>query len=86
MDQYSPKDDNPHYPGWYHIIPFLNCYRRGAYDSAHKEAQRFNTPGYFWDSLIRAAALGHHLLSRANLISLPTFPLPEIHRYISKTR
>ena len=49
---------NPHHPGWYHLIPFLVYYRRGDYDAALFEARRFNTPGWFWDPLIRAAVMG----------------------------
>lgn len=49
---------NPHHPGWYHIHGFMNYYRQGEYDLALIEAQRFNTPDFFWDPLIRAAVLG----------------------------
>ena len=49
---------NPQHPGWYHILGFMNHYRQGEYDRAWIEAQRFNTPDFFWDPLIRAAALG----------------------------
>jgi adenylate cyclase len=49
---------NPHHPGWYHFVPFLNYYRQGEYEAALFEAKRFNTPEYFWDPLIRAAVLG----------------------------
>jgi len=49
---------NPHHPGWFHIVGFMNSYRQGEYDLALIEAQRFNTPGFFWDPLIRAAVLG----------------------------
>ena len=49
---------NPHHPGWYHIVAFMNYYRQGDYDRALIEAQRFNTPDFFWDPLIRAAVLG----------------------------
>ena len=49
---------NPHHPGWYHLVAFMNHYRQGEYDRAWGEAQRFNTPGFFWDPLIRAATLG----------------------------
>ena len=36
----------------------MNDYRQGEYDSALKEARRFNTPAFFWDPIIRAAGLG----------------------------
>ena len=49
---------NPHHPGWYHIVAFMNYYRQGEYDLALVEARRFNTPDFFWDPLIRAAILG----------------------------
>jgi adenylate cyclase len=49
---------NPHHPGWFHIVAFINYYRHGDYDLALIEAQRFNTPDFFWDPLIRAAVLG----------------------------
>jgi adenylate cyclase len=49
---------NPHHPGWYHIVPFMDHYRQRDYDSALKDAHRFTTPLYFWDPLIRAAVLG----------------------------
>ena len=49
---------NPQHPGWYHILGFMNHYRQGGYDRAWIEAQRFNTPDFYWDPLIRAAVLG----------------------------
>jgi hypothetical protein len=49
---------NPHHPGWCQIVAFMNYYRQGEYDLALIEARRFNTPGFFWDPLIRAAVLG----------------------------
>jgi len=49
---------NPHHPGWYHIVRFMNFYRQGKNDLALIEARRFNTPEYFWDPLIRSAVLG----------------------------
>ena len=49
---------NPHHPGWYHLIPFMNHYRLGEYELALIEANRFNIPDFHWDPLIRAAALG----------------------------
>jgi len=49
---------NPHHPGWYHIVAYMNYYRQGEYDVALVEAQRFNTHEFFWDPLIRAAVLG----------------------------
>jgi adenylate cyclase len=49
---------NPHYPGWLHFGPFLNLYRRGAYQEALREAMRINTAGFYLDPLARAATLG----------------------------
>jgi adenylate cyclase len=40
---------NPHHPGWCHILAFMNYYRQGMNDLAWIEAQRFNTPDFFWD-------------------------------------
>ena len=36
----------------------MNDYRQGEYERALIEAERFNTPDFFWDPLIRAAVLG----------------------------
>ena len=49
---------NPHHLGHYHWVPFMNHYRRGEYDLAAIEAQRFNSPEFFWDPLNRAAVFG----------------------------
>lgn len=49
---------NPLYPGWFHLAPYLYCYHRGRYDEAFQEAQQFQMPQFFWDPLLRAAALG----------------------------
>ncbi len=49
---------NPHYPGWYHLVPYLIHYRQGDFKQALIEAHRFNTPDIHWDPIIRAAALG----------------------------
>jgi adenylate cyclase len=51
-------DMNPHYPGWHHLVYFMNFYRQGKYDLALQEANDFNTPDYYVDPLIRAAVLG----------------------------
>ncbi len=55
---------NPHHAGWHHILYYMKHYRQGEYDLALIEAKRFNTPGSFWDPLIRAAVLGQ--LGRKN--------------------
>lgn len=49
---------NPHYPSWYHFIPFLDYYRQKEYQLAWTEAKQFHIPGLFWHPLIRAAVLG----------------------------
>ncbi|MFZ5451584.1 MAG: hypothetical protein ACOZF2_06905 [Thermodesulfobacteriota bacterium] len=49
---------NPHYPGWFHMAPYFNLYRQGRYAEAYQEAQQFQMPQFFWDPLMRAAALG----------------------------
>jgi len=49
---------NPHHPGWYHLVPFLFHFHNNEYENALFEANRFNADGYFWDPLVRAAALG----------------------------
>ena len=49
---------NPHYPGLYHFIPFMDRYRQGAYKGAWVEARRVNLLMLFWDPLIWAATLG----------------------------
>ena len=50
---------NPHHPGWYHLLDFIMEYRRNDYLQALNWANKFNTPGIFWDPLIRAATFGH---------------------------
>ena len=49
---------NPHHPGWYYLVPFLYYYLKGENSAALLEANRFNTPSFFWDPLIRVAVLG----------------------------
>jgi adenylate cyclase len=49
---------NPFHPGWFHLVPYLNYYRHGKFEEAYHEAEKFNAPQLFWDSLVRAAALG----------------------------
>ena len=48
---------NPYYPTWFHLAPFMNYYRRGEYEKAYVEAQKFNFPELFWDPLMRSVAL-----------------------------
>jgi adenylate cyclase len=49
---------NPHYPGWFHMAPYFYFYQQGRYMEALQEAQQFQMPQFFWDPLLRAAALG----------------------------
>jgi adenylate cyclase len=49
---------NPHCPGWFHVAPCLYFYHQGRYLEALQEAQQFQMPQFFWDPLLRAAALG----------------------------
>jgi adenylate cyclase len=49
---------NPYYPGWFHMAPCLDFYRRGRYLEAYQEAQQLDMPQLFWDPLLRAATLG----------------------------
>ncbi|MBW1784090.1 MAG: hypothetical protein JRL30_25545 [Deltaproteobacteria bacterium] len=49
---------NPYHPSWFHLAPFVDYYRRGAYQEALAEALKFNYPDLFWDPLMRAASLG----------------------------
>ncbi len=49
---------NPHYPGWYHYLPFLAAYREGDYQRALIETTHFSSPGFYWDVLLRTAVSG----------------------------
>jgi adenylate cyclase len=71
---------NPHYPGWYHLGPFLNLYRQEAYGKALQEAVRINVPGLYLDPLGRASALGQ--LGRWEDAARP---LAEMERLLPKT-
>jgi adenylate cyclase len=73
---------NPYYPGWFHLAPFVNFYRQGRYGEAYQEALAFQMPQFFWDPLLRAAALGRlgreseGARARAELLRLrPDFPV-----------
>ncbi len=50
---------NPQHPSWYHLVPFMDCGRRGEWEEALVEARSFLGPGLMWGPLARAAALGH---------------------------
>jgi adenylate cyclase len=49
---------NPYCPGWFHMAPYFYFYHQGRYLEALQEAQQFQMPQFFWDPLLRAAALG----------------------------
>lgn len=48
----------PVYPHWFHFVPFADYMLKGEYEQALVEAKKFNMPGWFWDPLLRTAALG----------------------------
>jgi TolB-like protein/tetratricopeptide (TPR) repeat protein len=50
---------NPHFPGWYWLVPLFHAFHRGDDRTAVACARRVNMPGYFWVPLSMAAALGH---------------------------
>ncbi len=55
---------NPYHPSWFHLVPFMDDYRRGEYENAFAKALKFNYPELFWDPVMRAATLGQ--LGRQN--------------------
>lgn len=52
------RELNPSSPGWGRIVPYLKYYLAGNFEPASNEALLVNTPGCFWDPLLRAAAFG----------------------------
>ena len=48
---------NPYHPSWFHLAPYMDCYRRGEYENAFAEALKFNYPELYLDPMMRAAAL-----------------------------
>lgn len=40
------------------MVPYFYFYRQGRYWEAFQEAQQFQMSHFFWDPLLRAAALG----------------------------
>jgi adenylate cyclase len=56
---------NPHFPGWFRIASYLYFYQQSKYTEALQEAQQFQMPQFFWDPLLRAAALGQMGRERA---------------------
>jgi adenylate cyclase len=72
---------NPFHPSWFHLAPFLDCYRRGEYENAYAEALKFNFPSLYLDPLMRAVTLvqlGRHDEAKAAVDELlklePDFP------------
>ena len=51
-------DLNPHHQTWYHFPDFYDAYRQGHDEAALAAAQRINMPGFFWNHVALAAALG----------------------------
>lgn len=49
---------NPCHPGWFHHGLFMAHFHRGEYEQAFAEAMRAGSQVYFWDVVLRAAALG----------------------------
>ncbi len=49
---------NPYHPSWFHLVPYMDYYRRGEYENAFVEAVKFNFPELYLDPMMRAAALG----------------------------
>ena len=51
-------DQNPYYPTWMHLAPYLDHFRKREFEAALYHADRFNIPELAWDPILRAAALG----------------------------
>ena len=49
---------NPHHPGWYHYLAFLDAYRRRDYPGALATALKVNMPGYHYPHVYLAAVYG----------------------------
>ncbi len=54
----SLMNQNPHYPTWLHLAPFLDHYHKEEFGLALDHANKFNIPELAWDPILRAAALG----------------------------
>lgn len=50
-------EQNPYYPTWMHLAPYLHHYQNGEFQAALDHANAFNIPDLAWDSILRAAAL-----------------------------
>ncbi|MEJ2541092.1 MAG: hypothetical protein P8188_14165, partial [Gemmatimonadota bacterium] len=51
-------ESGPAQPGWFRHGLFIAQYARGEYEKAFREVERVLPPAGFWDSALRAAALG----------------------------
>jgi len=51
-------NQNTHVPAWYYGATTLYFYRLNDYEEAYKEALKYDVLGFFWEPLLRAAALG----------------------------
>ena len=49
---------HPNFPGWYWLAKVFNAYRTCDYRAAIDAAVRIQMPGYFWTSIVLAAAYG----------------------------
>lgn len=48
---------NPFYPNWFHFAFFLYYFQKDDYQTALIQAEKFNTPGFFWTPLVKSAVL-----------------------------
>ena len=51
-------DQNPYYPTWMHLVPYLDSYRKGEFATALEHANKYYIPSLAWGPIRRAAALG----------------------------
>ena len=72
---------SPIFPTWFHFPYYLNAYLEGRYDDALESVKKFGLPSFFWQPLMRSAALGQQgripeaQTALQELISLkPDFP------------
>ncbi|HLM82233.1 MAG TPA: protein kinase [Terriglobales bacterium] len=54
----SAMNLHPNFPGWYWLAKVFNAYRTRDYRAAIDAALRIQMPGYFWTSIVLAAAHG----------------------------
>lgn len=51
-------NQNTHVPAWYYGATTVYFYRLNDYESAYKEALKYDVPSLFWGPMLRAASLG----------------------------